>query len=872
MPGVLLLLLAAIGMSWSWRGACARRLLLFALIASTTGGWLLAVDEWREAREPTLRRWFDRTARANRPAAEEEVAPVGDVVSGVFEGVLRDDAAIRAGGVSISLAIDRVLEQAGRPMEDAGRATGANGSTGELGSGEGGAATRTVDPPTGKFETVRSPRPTRMVDVSGGVQLTVGGLLAARRVGSWRAGRRLRVTAQLRRPTRYLNPGVPDQEWVLAGRGTILVGSVKSGALVQLLARGTWTDEAAAAVRAWVRRAVSRSVGGWSGRSAAIVTAVLIGDRAGVTPDIERRLQEAGTYHVIAISGGNIALFTAGLLAAFRWSGRLGPGARLLVAGLLIAYASVVGHGSSVDRAVFTAALFLVAASADLEGRPINLLAVIAGSTVALQPLVVADPGWWLTCGATAAILAAWPMLPNSPPEHGMVRRAAALALGIVMTTLAVEAVLLPVGAAMFARVTFAGLLSNLIAIPVMSLVQIGGMVSAALTLADGRAASLVGWLPHAGVELLIRSAELAEWWPWLVWRMAPPAAGVVLVYYGGLIVAWAGGRGAMGRAIAARRITRAGAAVAAAAAIWIVVEPWTLLTSGGDGRLHVMFLDVGQGDAMFVRFPEGAAMVVDAGGAPGSSFDIGDRVIAPVLRRAGVRRLRVLVATHGDADHIGGAAALVREFRPQAVWEGIPVPRLAALAELRALANRLGVRWVRVSAGDAVTIDGVRVLALHPGIADWERQRVRNDDSVVLELTWRRVSIVLTGDIGQDVERLLLSNDAGSRARQPEPSPWIRAMKVPHHGSRSSSGAEFLTGLAPRVAVVSAGRHNRFGHPATAVVRRYQNAGIELFRTDLDGAVSLVSDGTRIEVATFTGRGLGLRGPESAIAEPRRP
>ena len=192
-------------------------------------------------------------------------------------------------------------------------------------------------------------------------------------------------------------------------------------------------------------------------------------------------------------------------------------------------------------------------------------------------------------------------------------------------------------------------------------------------------------------------------------------------------------------------------------AAVWILAEPWTLIASRGDGRLHVTFIDVGQGDAAFVRFPRGATLLVDAGGLSGSStFDIGDRVVAPVLRDAGVRRLDVLALTHGDPDHIGGAASIMREFRPREAWEGIPVPRFEPLRALRDEAQQRGVRWANVTAGDRIVVDDVEVAVRHPPAADWERQRVRNDDSIVLELRWRDVSVLLTGDIGKAVEKTL--------------------------------------------------------------------------------------------------------------------
>ena len=154
-------------------------------------------------------------------------------------------------------------------------------------------------------------------------------------------------------------------------------------------------------------------------------------------------------------------------------------------------------------------------------------------------------------------------------------------------------------------------------------------------------------------------------------------------------------------------RITRAvrlgATAAAVCAALWVLINPALLAAARGDGRLHVTFLDVGQGDSIFVVFPRGRSLLVDAGGLPSSSsFDIGDRVVAPVVRDAGFRQLDYLALTHGDPDHIGGAPSIVREFRPREVWEGIPVPRFRPLTLLRMAVQADGARWANVHAGDA--------------------------------------------------------------------------------------------------------------------------------------------------------------------------
>jgi competence protein ComEC len=282
---------------------------------------------------------------------------------------------------------------------------------------------------------------------------------------------------------------------------------------------------------------------------------------------------------------------------------------------------------------------------------------------------------------------------------------------------------------------------------------------------------------------------------------------------------------------------------MAVGAALWILIDPHSLFASRGDGHLHVTFIDVGQGDAAFIVFPLGSTLLVDAGGLGfSSSFDVGERVVAPVIRAIGFRRVGRVALTHGDPDHIGGALSIIREFRPREIWEGIPVPRLDALAALRTEAKDIGARWSNVHAGDCVTVDGVLVSALHPEREDWERQKVRNDDSLVLELRWQDVSVLLTGDAGRIPEQRILSALAPAR---------LRVVKVPHHGSLTSSSPGFVERTKPSIAVVSVGRNNHFGHPVPEVLARYTSAGAQVYRTDRDGAVSIETDGWSMSVHT---------------------
>ncbi len=382
-----------------------------------------------------------------------------------------------------------------------------------------------------------------------------------------------------------------------------------------------------------------------------------------------------------------------------------------------------------------------------------------------------------------------------------------------------------------------------------MAIAQIAGMTAVVLSAIAEPAAAAAGWLAHAGADGLVRSADLVDLVPVVAWRVGPPHWIALTAYYSGLVTAWCG---VPGWPRLRARVRSVAVALTLVAAAWILFEPARLVTSRGDGSLHLTFMDVGQGDATLVRFPRGATLLVDAGGVSGaSSFDIGDRVVGAVLRHYRIRRLDAAAITHGDADHVGGFTSVVRDFRPRDVWEGIPVPRFPPLNSLRRAAAAKGARWTNVQANDRFTIDDIEVIVRHPGVADWERQDVRNDDSIVLELRWRDVSIVLTGDIGRETEQAIapLFPPAG-----------IRVIKVPHHGSLTSSSRPFLDALSPRVAVFSAGRNNTFGHPAPDVVKRYQDIGAQIFQTDQDGAVIVDTDGYSVRVDSFAGRAIIVR------------
>ena len=668
---------------------------------------------------------------------------------------------------------------------------------------------------------------------SGGVSVTVVGVLAADAVGEWRSGRMLRMPAVMRRPARYLNAGVPDQELLLARRGIALVGTVKSAALVRVVALGRWYDEWASAIRAAVRSALVRHVGIHGPQSGAIAIAILIGDRGSLDPNVEQRLQEAGTYHVIAISGGNIAIL-AGLILAILWTaGIRGGWAAAGAVVLLGCYAHVAGGGPSVLRATLMAMIYLLLRVIDQRTAPRHAIALAAAIVLVASPLAIADVGLWLTFGATAALIIGASRAPL--PQQWWLRLPAAL----VGASICAEIALMPIAAYVFQRVTLAGLIVNLAAVPCMAAVQVAAMItSAADTLGLETVAATAGWITHAGVRGLLDSAVVVDAAPWLTWRVPSPALALLVIYYTLLVVIIVAGPG-----ITARLVRRIIVCTTASVFVWIAVAPQTLARRFGDGQLHFTQLDVGQGDAMLVTLPNGRTLLVDTGGVSlRGEFDIGDRVIGPALRARGLARLDYMAITHGDPDHIGGALSLVRDFKPTEVWYGVFVNNHEPTLLLQQAAARSRSMWRWLQKGDRLEIGGVELRVHHPSLPDWERQRVRNDDSLVMELRFGEVSALLTGDISRETEQALL------------PSfnllPTV-ILKSPHHGSGTSSSAEFIDTIKPAAVLIGVGRGNPYGHPVPYVLDRYRSAGARVLRTDRDGQIDVVTDGRTLRFTT---------------------
>lgn len=652
-----------------------------------------------------------------------------------------------------------------------------------------------------------------------------------------RYGDRIEVRGRLIRPPPAGNPGEFSVRDHLAAEGIVARLLVRSGTRVRVVGRARMSPVLAAAY-ALRDRMIGFFREAMPGPRGALMASLLLGDDGAISVQTREAFRRAGLLHVLVVSGAQVGL----VLGSVLWLGRLlrAPPAGSAIAGALAVsfFALMAGWAPSVARAAIMA---LAGLGAMLLGRVRDSLAALAAASLVLlatRPALLFDAGFQLSFAATWALLYVAPALTARMPA---VPRAVRSLLAL---TAAAQLGVMPLLAYHFLQVPLVGFAANLIVVPLVAVMVPAGFAVAAAGIVLPPVGLVLASLLGPLIDAVQFAAALFARLPLATVPYGPPSMSGCVAFFGTVVVVVESLRG---------RLRLSSAAVLAAGSAAVAVVVWgQVAAAASPARLVLTVLDVGQGDAIVVRAPSGRTMLIDAGGEVEgrlTGYDVGAQRVVPALHRLGVRAIDILVLSHPHEDHAGGLPAVVQNFRVGLLLDsGFPHPapsyhRLLRLVEAKRIPYVLARRGMRIDLGAGAVVS---VLHPDPPLIVGTGSDI-NLNSVVLRLSYGRTCALLTGDIEALIEYRLL--DSGDDLR-------CAVLKVAHHGSGTSSRAEFLEAVAPAVAVISAGAFNPFGHPHASTLDALAAVGARVYRTDRHGAITIESDGRQVWIRTVRDAG----------------
>lgn len=591
-----------------------------------------------------------------------------------------------------------------------------------------------------------------------------------------------------------------------------------------------------------------------------VMKALLIGDKSGVTPSLREIFSRSGTSHLLAISGlhvgivAGVSFFIIKWLLSFvrplLWTGTVKAAAAVLSVIPVVVYGFVAGMSPSTQRAVIMAAVFLMTFLAGREHDLINTLAVAALVIVAVHPPTLFSISFQLSFLAVFFIVYGFARLSPVRAGNGhrrgrLLTRIGTLFLVSVFATLGT----LPIVMHYFNQVSLVGVMVNVVAVPLVGFLVVPAGLMSALMAVVFPAAGLLGFTACA--HLLAFAMQIIGFFsslPWAAVKTVTPGILEIAAYYiilGGLF-ALAPGVRSLPKGSASRRWVAA--AVLTAVAIMIGDVIYWSHTRFWSKDLRVTMLDVGQGSAALLELPGGYNVLVDGGGfSDNSTFDVGGRIVAPYLWSRKIRTIDSIVLSHPNSDHLNGLTYIAEHFNVKNAWtNGEPSSSKGYGLFVETLENN-NVFQPRFELLERKrSINGVDLEFLYPEKDFLERRkrepwRKTNNNSLVLKVTYGKHAILFPGDLMADGEAAI---------GQLVPDVLASTVLIaPHHGSRSSSTPGFVSRVNPEIVVVSAGWRNRFKFPHTEVLERFTRRGSRVYRTDLDGAVRLISDKESLRV-----------------------
>ena len=597
-----------------------------------------------------------------------------------------------------------------------------------------------------------------------------------------------------------------------ASAGTLLLSDVR--------ADGSVTPLRFAGARARLRGRIESRMQDLLPETWPLASALILARKDALDPAVREAFAIAGIVHRLAISGFHVGVVALLVSVMVRGAGAGPRRAPACAAAITWLYIGLIGFPDAATRA---ALIFTFVAVARLRARPAGSLGAIASAGIALfvlDPSALSRPGFQLSFAGALGIVILRPPIrrgldagsPSMVPS--VLKDAVAAGVGATLATM-------PFVAFHFGRISIVGVPATLVATPLVSAAILGLLSMTAMSWISPPFAHFLAGGTDVLLRLLESFARFCASPSWVsLWVGDAALIGSLVGGLGGLI-------GMRFLAVGMRGWAR-----------WMTIMVWAAAGAGvaplversaGAGTVEIVFLDVGQGDALAIRSPGGRWILVDTG-PRGRTYDAGARVVLPYLRRRGVARLEALVLTHPDLDHIGGAEAIVQALDVGYVVDPSQATGKDAYLGVLEAASRHRVPWLEARRDVSIMLDGVEVSVLYPDgpTPTSYRGTDSNAQSVVLLVRYGEFEALLTGDAPVDVEEAILDDLPSD----------LEVLKVGHHGSNTSTSALLLARTSPELAVISVGARNRYGHPHPDVVSRIIESGARVLRTDLSGDI----------------------------------
>jgi competence protein ComEC len=667
-------------------------------------------------------------------------------------------------------------------------------------------------------------------------------------------GDRIRFISRLRSPRNFYNPGSFDYSRYLAYKGIFAIGHLKDCSYIARIGQGDSNGlwKTVEVLRDKIRDFIDNEV---ELPNRGIIKALILGEKGEIPDSIRDNFIASGVAHILAISGLHLGFIAMVSFFFAKWilrfserlmlSSDINKIAAMVTVFPVLFYAFVSGFGVSTFRATIMIMAFLIAIIIDRQRDMYNTLALAAFIILVISPSAIFDVSFQLSFTSVLAILYLVPKfldyfswIPSlSFKPYPYVSKVISKYIGLlVLVSIAATLGTAPIAAYYFHRVAPLGFISNIAVVPIVGfiVIPIGLLIAIMVFILPSLAALLID-LESAIIGFIVYIVNFFSQIPGSSFWVSTPTVIEICLFYLFVVFIFNTKRYKTPRYIAAVLLV-------------LILSDFLYwnYTKKFNSNLQVTFLSVGQGDCAVIELPKGKRMIIDGGGFYNDSYDTGKNILAPFLWKKKIERIDYLILSHPHPDHLGGLRFIAKNFKVKEIWTNGQSADVKSDDELMGIIDDKGIKEIVMNFQTrSQDINGVRVDIYSPKVPlfygkAFNLHSTMNNNSLVVKLTYKDVSFLFTGDIEEEAERRLAN--LGSQLKS-------TVIKVPHHGSTTSSTKDFLKWVRPSYAVFCVGYKNRFGFPKKAVVERYKRLDCKSYRTDTDGAITMITDGKVIKV-----------------------